>query len=608
MKKLRLLSLLLVLVQILLALCACNGNEKPTTGVPTTATTEAPTIGLPPATTGKPVIDEPDTTIPELPTDPKDPYADYLQILDVKGSLDAAVLIPEDFTVAMQKPVDDFNSLIEDLMGEGLVYDYDTTTDVYDAEIVLFGTRGNAEAEEILAGMDEMECRVEVIGDTVYLLSKTRDVGMIQMLLDTLYDLLERRGETLMIPRSASICPFALPTFVSAAGTLANNAPYVTSNTNFQHTYNSVTRDEAMAYCDLLEEKGYTLYDENVIGRVEFFSYRMGECFVIVQYNDAEKFVRIGFAYGEYVPAIEEEPYEKLVEPSITNIKRFERSGLGLVIQLADGTYVILDGGYMGALAGNEAGRIDRDALYNFMVDNKPEEHEKPIISAWLLTHAHGDHDDAITAVLDAYRDNLDLRMFVHHFPDFTKHPTSSEGEGQGRNYYGEITLEMVREYCPDAIEWVARTGQRLKVGGAEIEIIYTAEDLYPIQPRGINDTNTTYRITIDGVEIMLLGDSDSYANRQMETYYGEALEADVLQMAHHSYNGEPKQYELIDPKICFWANFSYHDQYYKDRPCNQYLLNTRWTRTTEGGDVVSDIRTHVYNDQNCRIYLNEIP
>ena len=282
-----------------------------------------------------------------------------------------------------------------------------------------------------------------------------------------------------------------------------------------------------------------------------------------------------------------------------------DRSGLSIIIQLPDGSYVILDGGYWGGMGGNEAGKLDREALYNFLVDNKPSSHEKPVISCWLLSHAHGDHDDAITVFLDKYRNDVELQMFAHHFPDFVRNPTVSEGEGQTHGYYGAITLQMVRSYCPNATEWVVHSGQKLYLGGAEIEVLYTCEDLYPIRPRGINDTNSTYRVTIEGVTIMLLGDSDSYANNQMASYYGEYLKSDVLQFAHHAYNGELAQYQLIDPKVCFWANYSWNLN--TGRPCNQHLLNTKWSRTDGAGKTTSGNRQHVYNDYAngpTRVYL----
>jgi hypothetical protein len=195
--------------------------------------------------------------------------------------------------------------------------------------------------------------------------------------------------------------------------------------------------------------------------------------------------------------------------------------------------------------------------------------------------------------------------MFAHHFPDFKKQPVSGDPEGQGDNYYGAITLQMVRDYCPEAEEWIVRAGQRLCIAGAEIEIVFTVEELYPEQAHSMNDTTTTYRVTVDGVSAMLLGDSDARANNKMALWYGDALESNFLQFAHHSYNGEVEQYRLINPKICFWAQKS--GNLNTGRGCNSLLKNSKWTRTNAEGDVEEGDRSHYYNDQDWTLYFKDI-
>lgn len=606
MKRIRIIPLLIAIL-MLLASCTpavpgsttASTSGAVTTGRPTTEGTTDPVTGAPattaPATTA-PTTTEPTTTEPV-------PIAQDLVLAKLAEELEVALLFPRGSTVEEQNKVEPLITLFSEHYATDLCIDYTNTTYTYDAAIVLLDPCGDAKAEQAQSQLRETGCAVLVSGNRVYLLSATGDLNVAVSLL---MDLLCQEEQTLSIPTETNERCLLVPPFNGANATLAGGAPYVTSELDFQNTYQNVTAEEVLAYCDELELAGYQKYDENTIGKVIFYTYVLRGERVILQHNTHESFLRIGVTYGQYLPPLEAAPYETLVDASIANIRRRERSGLGLIIQLVDGTFVILDGGYLGGPNGGSAPcDEDREALYEYLMTNKPEEHEKPIISAWILSHAHGDHDDAITVFLSHYGDEVELLLFAHHFPDFLRHPCRNEVEGQGHNYYGEITLEKIRKLKPDAIEWVVHTGQKLPLAGAELEILYTCEDLYPAQPYGINDTNTTYRLTVGDKTVMLLGDSDSRANNQMALYYGDALLSDILQAAHHSANGEPLQYQAIDPKICFWAQKTPNIQ--TSRPCNQYLLSTKWSRTDAAGNKTEGDRQFIPNDVDACIYFKDI-
>ena len=53
-------------------------------------------------------------------------------------------------------------------------------------------------------------------------------------------------------------------------------------------------------------------------------------------------------------------------------------------------------------------------------------------------------------------------------------------------------------------------SGQRFYLANAEIEILFTLEDLYPetVRTIGMNGSSTIFTVTVEGQKTMFLGDS----------------------------------------------------------------------------------------------------
>jgi glyoxylase-like metal-dependent hydrolase (beta-lactamase superfamily II) len=77
-------------------------------------------------------------------------------------------------------------------------------------------------------------------------------------------------------------------------------------------------------------------------------------------------------------------------------------NGMGYVIRLADGSFIVYDGGYTKRLP----------ELWNVLTTLNGGE-EGIVIRAWLLTHAHGDHYAAFRAFAPLYADNVTLETVM---------------------------------------------------------------------------------------------------------------------------------------------------------------------------------------------------
>jgi len=188
---------------------------------------------------------------------------------------------------------------------------------------------------------------------------------------------------------------------------------------------------------------------------------------------------------------------------------------------------------------------------------------EKPVIAAWIMSHAHGDHINMSFDFMDRYHDLVDVKMFAHNFPE------ASVSTNIGMNGIIAKYNEYIDKYYPDAVRWIVHTGQKLYLPGCSIEIFFTPEDFYGIYDNYTftnytqgqmafengNETSLMYRITLGDTKFMVTGDSEIENCTLVGTRYQNALESDILQTPHHGLNGpELGFYEYVDPKIVLWS------------------------------------------------------
>lgn len=375
---------------------------------------------------------------------------------------------------------------------------------------------------------------------------------------------------------------------------------------DFEASYEKVTDEEYAAYLALLEENGYDLYDQNSIAGNLFHTFVKDDLQVNLCRYPSKKLLKIIFGVRDYLPALEPGSYEKLATPSVTQLGREgadESSpngapGMGYVVQLSDGRYVIVDGG--------PTNENDVNRLYQFLVDHKPASHAKPVIAMWAITHAHGDHTGVFTSFASKYRKDVKIEIFGFQFPNFDKVTITYENAA-GMASEVSTCYTIARAYYKNAAIFKFHTGQRLVLADAVFDFIYTHEDFYPaVIPWG-NHTSSVFRMTLgekgDGNRwtTLFTGDAETSLCDFMVDVYGTWLKCDILQLNHHGYNGATLPfYKLIDPDICFWASDEW--RFLNDKRClgtqSGYEFN-KWLRD----DSVKK-RAHYHSSADTTILL----
>jgi hypothetical protein len=154
-----------------------------------------------------------------------------------------------------------------------------------------------------------------------------------------------------------------------------------------------------------------------------------------------------------------------------------------------------------------------------------------------------------------------------------------------------------VEKNFPGVKTWFMHTGQRLMLPGCEIEVVATAEDVVCTgkEITDGNDISAIFRITLGNTSFLVLGDAYPTITEFVRTAYGTALQSDILQMAHHGFEGsgmDPEFYAMVDPKICFWPCDEYRFRMDirtvassgSTFRMNWWMRNKPWTRGTQSG------------------------
>lgn len=398
---------------------------------------------------------------------------------------------------------------------------------------------------------------IRIIGNKIYV--NTRSEIYLEQLLRTLLNAMtktEKGWEIAMdftYSKDAGKLDAELP-MLETAGSDAGVMPSGDGE-RYVATYKDVTEAEYNAYVAKLTAAGFVAFDEYSANGNHFGTYTKGRTQVNLCFYSVRATFKILYGKTDTIPSLTKPETEELVTPTLTQLVRKSvdesspngASGMGYVIQLSDGRYILIDGGSV------DTNNEDAGALLDYLVAHKPASHEKPIIAAWIISHAHGDHILLPNQFLKDYHDKVVLEMTITNFPYFSKLQMKYENSEPLAGFISQFE-SYVSAYFPRAKQITAHTGQRFWVGDAYLEFFYSHEDEYPTLPGWANETSLVFRMTLGGKTCMFLGDLDQCAF--MRDVWGSEVKSDILQVAHHGYNGgDLKLYQNIDPEICLWSS-----------------------------------------------------
>lgn len=346
-----------------------------------------------------------------------------------------------------------------------------------------------------------------------------------------------------------------------------------------------VSADTYNSYVTTLKNEGYKLITENTIEESLFATLVNEDAkhMLYVSYNafaheseyahNYEPLMRVVSSPTASVAVpdasiLSKQSYTKVCNTSVTAIELVGQAvGMGYIITLEDGSFVLFDGG--NPASGSEDTNIWNllNALYRENHGGKSPTADDPIrVAAWVVTHSHADHYNVFRKFLSNYGKRADFQMdyLIGNFPSasavYCVYNTDigmmgAEGAMKSLQNISNFTFLKVH------------SGQKYYFANLEMEVLMTYDDLAPAQIKNQNDTSTVLRFSMQATSdgktavgepyvMIWTGDANNQQSRYMCAMYGEYLEADMVQVAHHGNIGcESDFYDTVKATVVWFPH-----------------------------------------------------
>ena len=317
-------------------------------------------------------------------------------------------------------------------------------------------------------------------------------------------------------------------------------------------------------YLKKVEESGFEKYANHTMANNRFATFTSEDYVLTVGFYDYSDEVRILIEDSSAPLPTLQSDYTKVTDSQITMIgleydkgmEEFASNGMSMLIRLEDGRFVVIDGGH------NHAQHTTN--IQNAIREQAKEYTDEPVIAAWIITHAHGDHFGMINAAYKKF-EGIKIERFLTNFMSeseraramevFPDNWTADEGGAFGKTY--------------DAAAYVGADLHKVHVGQVfyfadlQIEVLFTMESYGPTPCNALNTTSLVMKMTFTngGNETVYMSLADATGNslELCTKMYGDYLKSDIVQTAHHGYStwgndaGVMMAYEQINATLVLW-------------------------------------------------------
>lgn len=293
--------------------------------------------------------------------------------------------------------------------------------------------------------------------------------------------------------------------------------------------YNACVDGDYKALRQAYEKNGYTLYCEETATPILSATYVKDDEYAVLFYCPWDKQLHVTVSEkgaGALPKQVGAEDHDTVCPVTLTQPKT-EQQGMCEIFRLADGTFLVFDSGNAGA----------HDAVYKALCDlNGSAENLR--VRAWVMTHTHRDHYGGFVGIAKNYADaiTVDTVMYAPVNRDVIAKIASYKTPWDGIDYFFNDEFEgLVREYFPRTALCTVHAGQRFKLPGADLRILYTPEHLYIDSiPINMNHGSLVAHVVGEDGKALIMGDSEHCSTYWVVRTYQDKLKSDIFQYPHH--------------------------------------------------------------------------
>lgn len=349
--------------------------------------------------------------------------------------------------------------------------------------------------------------------------------------------------------------------YYNAGVMLADERTGATEEDSKMQIVSNVVESDFDAYVDALKNKGIKGDLEHKLGFDKFFAFTYEGNYYHVSYIAKRGEIRVvedksftsinEFGYYEvgkekttiYQYALYYDPENNVTETTVN-------CGMLYIVKLSDNSLFMIDGGHI-----RQWNEEAIEGLWQFLLKITNTSEDGTIrISGWYFSHAHDDHINGCTKLLNRHYKQIILERVLYNFPCYQ----------MSRGYVLSTfdMKEIVSKLYPQTKLLKLHTGQKFDLADMTVEVLYThedaaeKEDLSKIHLWDFNCTSTILKLMIDGKTVMMLGDTNEETEQFLAKYsVKEIWKSDMVQVAHHCFNYLDTLYEWISAPVAMLPN-----------------------------------------------------
>ncbi len=480
----------------------------------------------------------------------------------VSGTSRFTMVAPEFPTDAEEDAFMEIRSEIAAMTGVSLAFtdDWLRSGDTHDPDAyeILIGQTNYEETQTILNETSYGSYRIAVVGKKIVLAAWSEKAILkgAEVLLQILRDSLD--GQDIVVPVSALSTSWVVDRTLDCIPVVPNlRMDHIyDSNGATEAIYEDATAEHFSAYVKKLESDGYTKYAQNERGKVlsAIFTDESKYTFNIFYEGGYNQLCVIIEKYSKNTLPPKDTQHTYICDTQFAQLgvsynysgSSTPQNGMCYIWRLEDSKFIILDGGFNY--------RLGATNLYETL-KTMAADPDNIVIASWIISHFHGDHVGSLVKFAETYLNDADIESLIFNLPTEEQAALTE----MSSNAWNKINTYVTR-YNPRVRIYKAHPGQIYHFGNAEIEILYTLEMYAPEDLTYYNTCSLVVDVKFGDFNMMMLGDCSEEANRNICNNYGDSLEAEVVQVAHHGYiGGTNALYKLVDPIYVFWPAGNKH-------------------------------------------------
>ena len=308
---------------------------------------------------------------------------------------------------------------------------------------------------------------------------------------------------------------------------------------NYMIDVNGTTVTDYQAYLETVEAAGFKKHSDNgedaMEGNVYTAAYTKDNLSLTI--SQAIKLDKTYISASFDMPLSDHMIYkDSYVKDNIEGAKtklhllQLNDNGNSFVIQLKNGHFVVHDGGQ----------EIDGPYLLDFLEELAPEG-EKPVIEAWFISHAHGDHYGAMMNIASELNGAKRLCVEGFYFFEPCSKVLATMASDAAGVYNTTLSFKTFRNQEGNQTPiYRPQLGQRYYFCDLSIDVCLTPEQytLDSYYTADFNDTSIWLMHHIENQRVLIAGDA-SYTGTQiaMNLYEKDYFDLDVFSVLHHGIN-----------------------------------------------------------------------